>query len=259
MVDLTYNSLEDHSKSPAGNNVSLSVSGLIRFGEPLDIHPNKADEISGQSNKWVEFTDGDGTTHRFVGTTGTDGITRWAEPPGVNLYLRSLAASDPKGRWALTRPDKVTFYFDADGFPTMVEDRNGNRITFVLEDTPPGEDPGGPKKRIIRVTDASGSRSFVVDYWSKDEIKKAHVRGKIQSITDHSGSRLDFHYYEDGNLRKLVQVGGLNANGTRLADRSFVFTYTTSNGAGPAIPAAADRADPVRQGAEPVDPAVQHP
>jgi RHS repeat-associated protein len=243
MTDLTYNSLEDHSKSPAGNNFSLSMSGLIRFGEPIDIHPNKADEISGQANKWVELTDGDGTTHRFTGTTGADGVTRWQEPPGVNLYLRSLPATDTRGRWALTRPDKVTFFFDADGFPTLVEDRNGNRITFVTEDTPPGEDPGGPKKRIIRVTDPGG-RSFLIDYWSKAEAKKAHVRGKIQTIVDHSGSKLDFDYYDDGNLLRLTQRGGLKANGTPLADRSFVFTYTTSNGAGPAIPNEADRVNP---------------
>ena len=243
MADLTYNSLEEHSKSPVGNNFSLSISGLIRFGQPLDIHPNKADEISGQANKWVEFTDGDGTTHRFIGTTGTDGITRWQEPPGVNLYLYNPPGTDPNRKWALTRPDKVTFYFDADGFPTSVEDRNGNRITYTLENTPPGEDPGGPKKRVTTVTDPGG-RSFVIDYWSKDEIKKAHVRGKIQSIRDHSGSKLNFDYYEDGNLLRLTQVGGTNANGTNLPSRSFVFTYTTSNGAGPAIPIAADRVNP---------------
>ena len=98
MVDLTYNSLEDHSKSPAGNNFSLSISGLTRFGEPMDIHPNKADEISGQANKWVEFTDGDGTTHRFTdGITGADGITRWHRAAGVNLYLRSLPAATRTG------------------------------------------------------------------------------------------------------------------------------------------------------------------
>ena len=233
MVDLTYNSLEDHSKSPVGNNFSLSISGLARLGEPIDIHPNKADEISGQSNKWVDVTDGDGTVHRFTGTTGTDGVTRWQEPPGVNLYLRSLAVGDPKGRWAMARPDKVTFYFDVDGFPTLVEDRNGNRITFVLEETPAGEDPGGPKKRVIAVTDPAG-RSFTIDYWSKDEAKKAHVRGKIQTIRDFDGSRLDFDYYDDGNLLRLTQRGGTNANGSFLADRSFVFTYTTSNGAGAA-------------------------
>jgi hypothetical protein len=116
MADLTYNSLEDHSKSPAGNNFSLSVSGLTRFGEPLDIHPNKADRISGRSNKWVEFTDGDGSTHHFDGTTGANGVITWTEPPGVNLYLRSVDGTDPDRKWALTRPDKVTFpSFSADG------------------------------------------------------------------------------------------------------------------------------------------------
>jgi RHS repeat-associated protein len=243
MVDLTYNSLEDHSTSPVGNNFALSVSGLTRFGQPLDIHPNKADQISGQADKWVEFSDGDGTRHRFTGTTGADGVTRWAEPPGVNLYLRSLPEGDPNGRWALTRPDKVTFYFDADGFPLSVRDRNDNRITFTLQDTPPGQDPGGPKKRIVEVTDAAG-RSFAIDYWSKDEAKKAHVRGNIQTITDHSGSALDFDYYDDGNLLRLTQRGGTNADGTFLPDRSFVFTYTTSSGAAPAISDPALRADP---------------
>ena len=244
MTDLTYNSLEDHSTSPAGNNFSLSISGLTRLGEPLDIHPNKADEISGRSNKWVEFTDGDGTTHRFTdGVTGGDGITRFTEPPGVNLYLRSVPTNPDTRRWALTRPDKVTFFFDVDGFPTMVEDRNGNRITYTLQDTPAGEDPGGPKKRITAVTDAGG-RSFTIAYWSKDEAKKAHVRGKFKRIADHTGSALDFHYYDDGNLLRLTQRGGTNAGGTFLADRSLVFTYTTSDGAGPAIPTAADRVDP---------------
>jgi RHS repeat-associated protein len=244
MVDLTYNSLEDHSKSPAGNNFSLSVSGLIRFGEPLDIHPNKADQISGRSNKWVELTDGDGTTHRFTdGVTGGDGITRFTEPPGVNLYLRSIPTNPDTRRWALTRPDKVTFYFDTEGFPTFVEDRNGNRLIFTLEDTPPGEDPGGPARRITRVTDAGG-RSFTIDYWSRAEAKKAHVRGNIQTISDHDGSALDFDYYDDGNLLRITQRGGTTASGEFLADRSFVFTYTTSSGSGPAIPTASARENP---------------
>lgn len=240
MLDLTYNSREDHSKSPAGNNVSLSISGLIRFGEPLDIHPNKADDISGHAKKWVEFVDGDGTVHRFNWDTTNN---RWTEPPGVNLYLNSIDG-DPQGRkWKLVRPDKVTFYFDADGYPKSVEDRNGNKLTFTVTDTPPGEDPGGPKKRITKVTDPGG-RDFTLDYYSKDEAKRAHVRGNIQRITDHSGSALEFDYYDDGNLLRLTQVGGTKANGEHLPDRSFVFTYTTSSGDAAAIPAAADRVDP---------------
>src|SRR4029453_14293598 len=125
----------------------------------------------------------------------------------------------------------------------MVEDRNGNRITYTVDDTPSGDDPGGPKKRITAVTDAGG-RSFTIDYWSKAEAKKAHVRGKIQTIVDHSGSKLHFDYYDDGNLLRLTQAGGTNADGSFLADRSLVFTYTPSSGDGPAIPAAADRVNP---------------
>src|SRR5262245_17072592 len=249
MVDLTYNALEDHSDSPAGNNWSLAISGLSRLGAPIDIHPNKADTKTGRSNKYVVVTDGDGTTHRFTdGVTGGDGITRFTEPPGVNLYLRSIPTNPPERRWALTRPDNVTFFYDIDGFPRAVVDRNGNTLTFTLEPTPPGEDPGGPKMRITAVSDAAHpaapNRSFTIDYYSQAEAKKAHVRGQIQRITDHDGSALDFDYYDDGNLLRITQRGGLTANGEFLADRSFVFTYTTSSGALPAIPNPADRANP---------------
>jgi len=246
MVDLTYNSLEDHSKSPAGNNFSLAMSGLTRLGESLDVHPNKADQVSGRSNKWVELIDGDGTTHRFTGATQPDGSTRWTEPAGVNLYLRSIDANPPERHWALTRPDKVTFWFNTDGFPTAVTDRNGSTLGFTLQQTPAGEDPGGPAWRVIKVTDPAGmagvaNRDFTIDYWSRDEAKKAHVRGKIQRISDHDGSALDFDYYDDGNLLRLTQQGGTTANGSPLADRSLVFTYTTSAGGAPTI---ADPANP---------------
>ena len=250
-LDLTYNSLEKHSNSPAGNNVSISLSSLTRFGTPLDIHPNKADQIAGNANRYVVFVDGDGTSHRFDGFQAADGTVYWASPPGVHLYLRSLPAGDPKRAWALTRPDRITYVFDSDGFPTSVEDNNGNKLTFTVEDIPPGEDGGPIKKRITAVTDAAGStatpapnRTFRIDYYSKAEVKKQQVRGRIQRITDHTGSALDFEYYDDGNLRKLIQRGGTTADGAFLPDRSFVFTYTTSNAEGPAIPDPAKRVDP---------------
>src|SRR5206468_906089 len=49
--------------------------------------------------------------------------------------------------------------------------------------------------------------------------------------------------YEDGNLLRITQNGGSWAGGF-LPDRTFVFTYTTSDGSGPAIPLASDRIDP---------------
>ncbi|HEX2049435.1 MAG TPA: Ig-like domain-containing protein [Actinomycetota bacterium] len=233
VVDLTYNSLEDHSESPVGNNFSLSISSLTRFGNPIDIHPNKADEIGGVSNRYVVITDGDGTTHRFEGEQAADGTVYWKEPPGVHLYLREYSSTDPARKWAFTRPDRVTYFYDVDGFPTFVRDRNGNEIKFVLETTPPGEDPGGPKKRITQIVDPGG-RSFRIDYYSKTEARKAHVRGNIETITDHTGSVLHFSYYDDGNLMRITQRGGTNADGSFLADRSWVITYVESDGEGPA-------------------------
>ena len=240
VVDLTYNGLEDHSESPAGNNFSLAISGLTRLGMGLDIHPDKADQISGNANKWVALIDGNGTPHRFVGTTQKDGSTRWSEPAGVNLYLRSIDANPPERRWALTRPDKVTFFFDVDGYPTAITDRNHNTLAFTLSDVAPGDDPGGPKRHVTRVTDAGG-RAFTIVYYTKADTTKPQVRGKIKRITDHGGHALDFDYYQDGNLLRLTQRGGSNADGTFLADRALVFTYTDNTGqAG----ASADLANP---------------
>lgn len=243
LLDLTYNSLEEHSQSSAGNNFSLNLSGLVRFGSMLDVHPNQADLSTGKSNKYVTFVDGDGTTHRFNGTTNADGTTTWTEPAGVNLYLRSTGSADPRRYWALTRPDRLTYFFDAEGYPRLVEDTNGNLLEFELVDTPPGDDPGGPKKRVTKIWDPA-RRAYSIDYWTKDEVKPARVRGKIQRITDHSGSALDFEYYDDGNLRKLIQRGGMSPEGIPTPDRSFVFTYWDSPGNLPAIPLPANRVDP---------------
>ena len=249
---LTYNSLEQKSESPVGTNFSLSISSLTRLGNPLDIHPNNADTIAGRSNKFIEFVDGDGTLHRFNGTTAGDGTTYWTEPPGTHLYLRSLTTDTTNPRyWALTRPDRVTFYFNAAGYPTLVSDRNGNTISFTLTAVEPGDDPGGPKFHVTRVTDAAGqgaspapNRSFDITYFTKATARKPQIRGKISRISDHLGHAVEFAYYDDGNLLSITEKGGTNADGTNLADRSWIFTYTTSDGSGPAIPDPALRVTP---------------
>src|SRR5205823_13092694 len=165
------------------------------------------------------------------------------EPPGTHLYLRVYSRTDATKRWAVTRPDGVTYLFDSNGYPTSVFDRNGNTMTFTLAPVSAVDDPGGVKERITSITDAGG-RSFSIDYFTKDEVKKPEIRGKIQAITDHLGDVLAFDYYGDGNLRKITQVGGANPDYTYVPDRTFVFTYTTSNGSGPAIPLFSNRLDP---------------
>jgi RHS repeat-associated protein len=251
IVDLTYNSLEDHSESPAGNNWSLSISSLTRLGRPLDVHPNSADTIAGRSNKFIEFVDADGTLQHFDGVTGGDGVTFWKEPPGVHLYLRSVTTDTTNPRyWAITRSDRTTFYFSSDGYPTFVRDRNGNEISFTLTAVQPGDDPGGPKFHVTKVTDAAGQgpspaphRSFDITYFTKATAKKPQVRGKVASITDHMGHELDLSYYEDGNLLGISEKGSSGVDGSSQT-RGWIFTYTTSDGSGPAIPNAADRVNP---------------
>jgi RHS repeat-associated protein len=242
-VQLTYNSREEHSDSPMGNNWSLAISGLSRFGDPLDIHPNNADTIAGRSNKFINFVDGDGTIHTFTGVTNSDGTTSWYEPPGVHLFLRSVTTdtTNPKF-WAITRPDRVTFWYNHDGFPTFVTDGNGNTLSFTLTAVQPGDDPGGPKFHVTKVTDAAGqgtspapNRSFTINYFTKATARKPQIRGKVSSITDHVGHRFSFSYYDDGNLLSITEQGGTNADGSFLASRKVVFTYTTSDGSGPAI------------------------
>jgi len=240
VLALTYNALENKCDCPAGNNWSLAISSLSRFGNQIDIHPNRADQIAGNANKFVEVTDGDGTTHRFT-DSNNDGA--WEAPAGVHLYLRPTGSSDPARYWALTRPDRVTFYYDQSGFPTSVVDRNGNGLTLTESPVAPADDPGGPTFKITKVTDAGG-RDFAIAYFTKDDAKKPQIRGKVKSIVDHVGRKLEFDYYFDGNLLRITQKGGVNPDGSSLPDRSFVFTYTTSDGSGPAIPLAADRVNP---------------
>ena len=210
VVDLTYNSRDTTLGSPLGEGWSLSISGLTRFGSPL--------LLTGDD---IELTDGDGTTHRFKGSPQGAPVY-WKEPPGVHLYLRKYPnATDTDRTWAVTRPDGVTFFYDATGHPTSVEDRNGNRIVFRLD----------AEKRIERVTDAAG-RFFGVAYYATDDVapvgpEPALALNKVKQVTDHTGSVLDFKYGDDGRLARIVQRGGTKADGTVLADRSFAFAYNS--------------------------------
>ena len=250
VVNLTYNSLmagesnnpnnTGQTTSPVGSNFSLSVSSLLKFSSSLDI-----------GNDSISFTDGDGTTHTFTKAT-VNGQPVWQEPPGVNLHLRMASTqttSDEK--WSITRPDRVVFYFDQEGWPTSVKDRNGNTLTLVDEHVQGPDDPGRPHRRIVRVTDPAG-RHFEVDYWSRGDSYDedlgcpvtAQNAGTVKAITDHEGHALTFTYYKHGQLRSIVQEGGVNDDGTTQSDRRFVFSYTTKNGAEAALPNATDRVNP---------------
>jgi YD repeat-containing protein len=165
-----------------------------------------------------------------------DGGEYYEEPPGVHLYLRRASLTDPQKAWAFTRPDRVTFFYDAQGWPTTVEDRNGNRLLFTSE-------PYGGGRRITAVTDAAGAgpsdlaRTFRIEYYALTDGVTAPVVGKVKRVVDHTdpqggdrGTAIVFQYYEDGTLRQLVEESGVRADGSFLPSRSFVFRYTTVAG-----------------------------
>ncbi len=129
----------------------------------------------------------------------------------------------------------MTSWYNHDGFPTFVTDKNGNTLSYTLSAVQPGDDPGGPKFHVTQVTDAAGqgsspapNRSFNVTYFARATARKPQIRGKVASITDHLGHELDFSYYDDGNLLGITEQGGSNADGSFLPSRSVIFTYTTS-------------------------------
>ena len=79
------------------------------------------------------MTDADGTEHVFTNVAGT-----WVAPPGLNMHLRRYQAGGTPAapiadKWAMTRPDGVTHFFDNLGFLTSTKDRNGNTLTYNYE------------------------------------------------------------------------------------------------------------------------------
>ena len=248
VVGITYNSGEDGSRSPLGNNVSLTISGLTPLGNPLDIHPNASDTAAGRTTPWIGFVDGDGSYHVFTGQTASDGTVYWTAPAGVHLYLRQYSTTDPTHWWALTKPDQTTFFFDQNGYPTAVSDGNGNTIAFTETPVAAGNDANGLTEQVTQVTDQGitpgGGRSFNLTYYSQASTPIAALRGKVQTISDHLGDTLAFSYYNDGNLMRITQTGGVNPDGSWQPSRSIVLDYTAPGLAAPAVASASARLAP---------------
>ncbi|HEX8121007.1 MAG TPA: RHS repeat-associated core domain-containing protein [Solirubrobacteraceae bacterium] len=236
VVNLDYNSqakrdLAGLDYSQVGQGFSLSISGVTRLNEPLD--------LSRESGGIIEMTDADGTRHRFA--RNGDGVT-YSPPAGVNLRLRQyqMTASGPS--WIMTRPDGVTFVYGANGYLTSVVDRNDNRLLVWYETigvasktaTDDGGTCGLPKqlsgadprfvtnnsivecRRVSSITDAAG-RAVTISYY--DPLPDLRLPGRVRRIQDHAGRVTEFRYDAEGYLTELVQALG------QPAERSFQYEY----------------------------------
>ena len=149
--------------------------------------------------------------------------------------------------WAFTRPDGSTFYYQRNGWPTGVADRNGNCIDIELSSRTASQD----RVRVTEVVDAAGvanaairdRRAFKLTYYEarhgsdNDERRRRRFAlgdddddggdaPKVKSIRDHTGSLLRFEYYKDDRLKRVLQDGGTTPEGLSAPTRSWVFTYT---------------------------------
>ncbi|MFI7067417.1 DNRLRE domain-containing protein [Kribbella sp. NPDC050124] len=237
-VRMTYNSL-DTSASAMGYGWSLSTSTLNRLGSALDFHP--------RGQKWpteITLTDGDGTSHTFaLNKHGTTDETKWDydHPKGVHLYLQKVA--DPPDNktsvnraWVLTRPDRTQFFFDDQGFQSVIRDKNGNETVFTYEER---KSANKPVKFLDYITDAASRRTLTLDYFEKGQaysyINDAGVKtaatnltnpkiiDQVESITDISGRKVTFTYTDKGLMAELVDGAG-----TSLA-KTFKFVYDATN------------------------------
>src|SRR6185436_16601019 len=98
------------------------------------------------------------------------------EQPACNIVESGMQytgyQSAIQALWAFTRPDGVTFYYQRNGWPTGVADRNGNCIDFELS-APSGDQD---RVRVTEVVDAAGvanaairaRRAFTIEYYDKN-------------------------------------------------------------------------------------------
>jgi RHS repeat-associated protein len=132
------------SYGQAGVGFSIGVSGPTRLNEPLggvllaqareeSLTLPEYGPLGSDDGLSITLTDSDGTVHTFTRSGG-----RWIAPPGLNMTLRrykpggtALAPIDDK--WAMTRPDGVTHFFDNLGYQTSTQDRNGNTLRYCYE------------------------------------------------------------------------------------------------------------------------------
>lgn len=174
VMRLTYNSLEPSGLLPAllkggafgygvaGRGFSLQLGSITRVNEPLwiqnDLGVPLGDLAAGAGAKRITLTDGDGTRQVFERDSSKAGV-RFTPPAGVELELRRYSTTDSDRRWAATRPDGTTFFFDAEGYPSWTEDRHHNKLHLEYE-TQVGLAGCGftpiCTKRLKRVVDAAG-------------------------------------------------------------------------------------------------------
>ncbi len=241
---LSYNSMSTMDTT-TGFGWSIEASAPIRLGSNLQFHP--------QTNPTsIVMVDGTGNAHQWNwGPNPNDGNkTEWISPPGVHLFLQGTACKpqDTNARaWKMTRPDRTTYYFDCEGYPTAQVDANGNEADFSYTSR---QSQNKPEEFLDHITDRSGVQTLTLSYYQKGDASYQYVDASsgtnnlvpgtnltdpaiydhVKSITDVSGRTVDFYYTSQGLLGQFVDgVGAVDGSGKSIA-KTFNFTYDATQG-----------------------------
>ncbi|WP_075018058.1 DNRLRE domain-containing protein [Actinacidiphila rubida] len=229
-VRVSYNSL-DTTDAAMGYGWSLQASTPTRLGSPLDFHPNP-------NPTEVTMTDGDGTSHVWTWNSTT---STWTSPAGVHLFLQQLASCGPQvtnsRAWLMTRPDRTAFYYDCNGFPTAVVDKNGNEADFTYTSR---QSQNAPREFLAYITDPTGRKTLTVSYYAKGDtysyvdstgalvsgtnLTDPQIIDQVKSISDVSGRTIAFYYTTNGLMARMVDGSGSSAA------KTFGFTYDATQG-----------------------------
>ncbi|MEU2742065.1 DNRLRE domain-containing protein [Streptomyces sp. NPDC007095] len=204
-----YNSL-DTSDTVMGPGWSAQASAPVRLGAALDFHPNP-------NPTEVTLTDGDGTASVF--TKQADGTFK--APAGVHYLLAmkggvdcSPSADDTPDAWSMTKPDGTRFFYDCEGYPSSIVDKNGNTETFTYAVR---KSNNAPRKFLQYITDATGRQTLTVTYYNKgDNYSYVDDTGTVQSGTNLTNPKIIDH------VASMTALG----DGTNPA-RKITFLYTT--------------------------------
>ncbi|MGW0998335.1 golvesin C-terminal-like domain-containing protein [Streptomyces sp. NPDC002523] len=204
-----YNSL-DTSDTVMGPGWSAQASAPIRLGAALDFHPNP-------NPTEVTLTDGDGTASVF--TKQADGTFK--APAGVHYLLAMKGGvsctpdkDDTPDAWSMTKPDGTRFFYDCEGYPSSVVDKNGNTETFTYAVR---KSNNAPRKFLQYITDPTGRQTLTVTYYNKgDNYSYVDDAGTVQSGTNLTNPKIIDH------VASMTALG----DGTNPA-RKITFLYTT--------------------------------
>lgn len=230
LMRLSYNSLSTFDMT-TGFGWSMQASAPMRVGQPLQIHPNP-------NPTEVVLVDGTGNAHKWVWNATAN---TWDSPPGVHLYLQKLASCGPQTTnaraWSMTRPDRTTYYFDCDGYPTSEVDGNGNRADYTYSER---QSQNKPTKFLTYITDPVARQTLTVTYYNKGDaysyidssgnlvagtnLTNPSIIDHVRSVRDISGRTVNFFYTTQGLLARLVDGAG------DPAAKTFNFTYDATQG-----------------------------